>query len=110
MTAAVYLRKSRADEGDPDALHRHRETLLAFAQEHQMAVAEIFEEIVSGESLYLRPQMLRLLEGVQEGRFEAVLCMDIDRLGRGDMPPRASFWTASAVRPVRLSPLAASMI
>lgn len=85
MTAAVYLRKSRADEGDPDALHRHRETLLAFAQEHQMAVAEIFEEIVSGESLYLRPQMLRLLEGVQEGRFEAVLCMDIDRLGRGDM-------------------------
>ena len=40
MTAAVYLRKSRADEGDPDALHRHRETLLAFAQEHQMAVAE----------------------------------------------------------------------
>ncbi len=85
MTAAVYLRKSRADEGDPDALHRHRETLLAFAQEHQLAVAEIFEEIVSGESLYLRPQMLHLLEGVREGRFEAVLCMDIDRLGRGDM-------------------------
>ena len=50
MTAAVYLRKSRADEGDPDALHRHRETLLAFAQKHRMTVAEIFEEIVSGES------------------------------------------------------------
>ena len=85
MTAAVYLRKSRADEGDPDALHRHRETLLAFAREHQMDVAEIFQEIVSGESLYLRPQMLHLLEGVREGRFQAVLCMDIDRLGRGDM-------------------------
>ncbi len=85
MTAAVYLRKSRAEAGDEDALSRHRETLLAFAAANQIAIAEIYEEIVSGESLYLRPQMLRLLEDISQKRYEAVLCMDIDRLGRGDM-------------------------
>lgn len=85
MTAGIYLRKSRADENDPDALHRHRETLLAFAKKNEINIIEIYEEIVSGESLYMRPQMLRLLDDVGQQKFDAVLCMDIDRLGRGDM-------------------------
>lgn len=85
MKAAIYLRKSRAEAGDEDALSRHRETLLSFAAANQIAVEEIYEEIVSGENLYLRPQMLRLLEDIGQKQYEAVLCMDIDRLGRGDM-------------------------
>lgn len=85
---ALYLRKSRADEADEhigDTLRRHKETLLAFAAEQGLVIEDIYEEVVSGDSLYTRPQMLRLLEDVEKGRFGAVLCMDLDRLGRGGM-------------------------
>lgn len=85
---ALYLRKSRVDEADEhigDTLRRHKETLLAFAAEQGLVIEAIYEEVVSGDSLYTRPQMLRLLEEVEQGRFGAVLCMDLDRLGRGGM-------------------------
>lgn len=85
---AVYLRKSRADQGTlEETLRKHKKTLLEFAAAHGLRVApeDIYEEVVSGDSLYARPQMLRLLEQVELKRYGAVLCMDIDRLGRGNM-------------------------
>lgn len=88
MKTAIYLRKSRAEELSDtvdDTLRRHRETLLAYARSSGLTVTEIYEEVVSGENLYLRLQMLRLLSDVEAGKYEAVLCMDIDRLGRGAM-------------------------
>ena len=48
-------------------------------------ILEEYPEVVSGESLYTRPQMLRLLQDVEEGKYDAVLCMDLDRLSRGRM-------------------------
>ena len=45
----------------------------------------VYEEVVSGDSLFVRPAMLALLRDVEAGLFQAVLCMDIDRLGRGAM-------------------------
>ena len=83
----AYLRKSRAEEGESTAeiLSRHRAGLVETAARHEITICEFFEEIVSGESLYARPEMLRLLEGVESGLYGAVLCMDIDRLGRGGM-------------------------
>lgn len=86
MTAAVYLRKSRAEEFHAeDTLKRHREILLDYAARSQITVLKIYEEVISGESLYTRPQMLALLADVEHGDYDAVLCMDIDRLGRGAM-------------------------
>ena len=87
QTAAVYLRKSRMEEGmDTDeVLRRHRQGLEECAQRHGLDILEYYPEVVSGESLYARPQMLRLLEDVESGRFDAVLCMDLDRLSRGRM-------------------------
>lgn len=87
QTAAVYLRKSRMEEGmDTDeVLHRHRQGLEECAQRHGLDIVGYYPEVVSGESLYARPQMLRLLEDVEAGRFDAVLCMDLDRLSRGRM-------------------------
>ena len=86
-TAAVYLRKSRMEEGmDTDeVLRRHRQGLDECAQRHGLYIVDYYPEVVSGESLYARPQMLRLLEDVEAGRFNAVLCMDLDRLSRGRM-------------------------
>ncbi|MCL2081848.1 MAG: recombinase family protein [Oscillospiraceae bacterium] len=85
MQAAMYLRKSRAEENAPiaDTLVRHREILTAFAKREKIIVHSVYEEVVSGDSLYARPQMLQLMEDLP--KYEAVLCMDIDRLGRGAM-------------------------
>ena len=85
---ALYLRKSRSDDPDKsveETLRRHRETLNKYAVENGINIKDkdVYEEVVSGESLYSRPEMLRLLENVEAGKYEAVLCMDIDRLGRG---------------------------
>lgn len=88
MQNAIYLRKSRADQGTvEDTLRKHKETLLDYAAKHNIFVSlnDIYEEVISGESLYARPQMLRLLSDVEAGKFSSVLCMDIDRLGRGGM-------------------------
>lgn len=86
MNAAVYLRKSRAEEFHAeDTLNRHREILTEFAAKNRITILRIYEEIISGESLCARPQMLALLADVEHGDYDAVLCMDIDRLGRGAM-------------------------
>ena len=89
MNTCIYLRKSRKgddpDETAAETLRRHREQLLALAQERGLNVVEIKEEIVSGGSIAARPQMRALLSEVEEGRYNAVLVMDIDRLGRGSM-------------------------
>lgn len=89
VRAAIYLRKSRAEEhmSLEETLGRHLEALTEYAQKYGYLVdeADIYKEVVSGESLFARPEMLRLMEAVSAGRYEAVLCMDMQRLGRGGM-------------------------
>lgn len=90
MKTCIYLRKSRADEElekkeDVDTLARHRSTLLEVAKKQDLNIVEIKEEVVSGDSITKRPKMIQLLEEVENNTYDAVLCMDIDRLGRGDM-------------------------
>jgi len=86
---AAYLRKSRAEENMDinEVLNNHLHELRKTARFHGLVLEEddIYKEVVSGESLYTRPQMLRLLEAVEEGRYSAVLCVDMQRLGRGGM-------------------------
>lgn len=89
VRAAIYLRKSRAEEhmSLEDTLGRHLAALTAYAEKYGFLVeeADIYKEVVSGESLFARPQMLRLMEAVSAGKYEAVLVMDMQRLGRGGM-------------------------
>lgn len=90
MQYAMYLRKSRADDpGEPVevTLQRHRKALDEYVVQHDLIVlpGDVYEEVVSGDSLYARPQMLRLLEAVESGKYAGVLCMDIQRLGRGSL-------------------------
>lgn len=87
LKAAVYLRKSRMEEGlaTDEVLAKHQKTLYDYAAAHGIHILEEYPEVVSGESLYTRPQMLRLLQDVEEGKYDAVLCMDLDRLSRGRM-------------------------
>lgn len=86
MASAMYLRKSRADDANEPVettIARHKKILTEFAQKRGIAVAESYEEVVTGDGLFVRPEMLRLLRDVESGMYESVLCMDIDRLGRG---------------------------
>ncbi len=87
MDVDIYLRKSRMEEQADlaETLRRHKDTLYKIADSMGYNVGTVFEEVVSGESLYARPQMMALLEKVEGGTVDAVLCMDIDRLGRGGM-------------------------
>lgn len=86
---AIYLRKSRADleaeaRGEGETLSKHRRELFEFARRQNFAIADIYEELVSGERILDRPEVQKLLHGVSEGRYRAVLCMDVDRIGRGN--------------------------
>jgi site-specific DNA recombinase len=51
----------------------------------KLNIIKIYEEIVSGEFIDFRPEMLSLLKSVQNGEYDAVLVMDVDRFGRGNM-------------------------
>ncbi len=87
QTAGLYLRKSRMEEGldTEEVLSKHQKALLDYARSRNIHILETYPEVVSGESLYARPQMLLLLQAVEEGRYDCVLCMDLDRLSRGRM-------------------------
>jgi len=86
----AYLRKSRADEVREkleegyDALAHHRAMLVELAQKMQVDIARWYSDgIKSGASLENRDGMRRLLNDV--GMWDGVLCVEVERLTRGDM-------------------------
>lgn len=85
----MYLRKSRADaeaeaRGEGETLSRHHRTLLELAQRRGIQITQEYREIVSGDSIAARPQMQALLQAVSEGKYTGVLCMEVERLARGN--------------------------
>lgn len=86
---AIYLRKSRKDNeaelhGEGETLARHRKLLLDYAENNRLHIAKIYEEVVSGESIATRPQMQLLLADVEQGLYDGVLVVEVERLARGD--------------------------
>lgn len=98
----IYLRKSRKDLEEEkkamehgqhyDTLERHRTQLLELAHKEHHNIIDIFEEVVSGEFISERPMMQKLLREVETGIADAVLVMDLDRLGRGDMVDQGTIY------------------
>ena len=82
----MYLRKSRADAdySDTETLARHRARLEDFCKAQGIKCSEIIEEVGSADSIASRPGMMRLLSLVESGAYEAVVCIDMDRLSRGN--------------------------
>lgn len=87
----VYLRKSRSD--DPaltvaEVLEKHEMRLQEWAQTNlggQIPEENIFREVVSGETIDDRPEMLRLLALIESPKVQAVLIVEPQRLSRGDL-------------------------
>lgn len=88
MAYAMYLRKSRIDEeaGIENTLSKHETMLRDMAARMGIHIDEtnIYREIVSGESIDARPQMQRLLKAVEMGLYTGVLCVELERLSRGN--------------------------
>ena len=88
MAYAMYLRKSRKDDdtGIEDTLARHEKMLQDLADRMGILVCEqdVYREVVSGESIEARPQMQRLLKHVELGEYDGVLCVELERLSRGN--------------------------
>ncbi len=86
---AMYLRKSRADldaeaHGEGETLARHKKMLYDLAGKMGLTVDDVYEEVVSGDSIEGRPQIQNLLRAIEGRAYTGVFCMDIDRLARGD--------------------------
>ncbi len=95
MSYAIYLRKSRADaeaeaRGEGETLARHERALKELAVRNDYPIAQIYREIVSGESIANRPQMRQLLADVAAGKYQGVLVMEVERLARGDTMDQAT--------------------
>lgn len=89
MKYAMYLRKSRADldaesRGEGETLSRHKKMLFELAEKTGIIISDIYEEVVSGDSIEGRPQIQELLRAIEKKTYAGVFCMDIDRLARGD--------------------------
>ena len=89
MPYLIYLRKSRADmdaeaHGEGETLARHEKVLLTLAKKMELNVTAIYREIVSGETIASRPKMQQVIQEVEEGLWEGVLVMEVERLARGD--------------------------
>ncbi|MFR5079251.1 MAG: recombinase family protein [[Clostridium] innocuum] len=89
MQYLIYLRKSRADReaelrGEGETLARHEKALLELARRQHLPIADIYREVVSGETIASRPMMQQLLSEVEQGVWDGVLVMEVERLARGD--------------------------
>ena len=83
---AIYLRKSRDEDNEAkeETLARHEKMLNDYCKRNKLNVVAIYKEVVSGESISNRPEMQRLLEDVDAGLYTGVVCIEIERLSRGN--------------------------
>lgn len=85
----IYLRKSRLDmeaeaRGEGETLSRHEKALMELAKKMKLNVKCIYKEIMSGETISARPVIQKLLLEVEQGVWDGVIVMEIERLARGN--------------------------
>jgi len=78
---AIYLRLSREQGDTQDSLYIHRKTLIEFCEKNDYRYT-IYEEVSSGMNDE-REQLDLLLSKLEH--YEAIVCMDLDRLTRNDV-------------------------
>lgn len=83
---AIYLRKSRDEDNEAkeETLARHEKMLNDYCKRYKLNVVAVYKEVVSGESIANRPEMQKLLEDVSLGLYTGVVCVEIERLSRGN--------------------------
>lgn len=85
LNVALYLRKSREDEElKGETLARHETMLTEYCARHSLNIVKVYKEVVSGENIANRPQMQKLLDDVSDKLYDGVVCVEIERLSRGN--------------------------
>lgn len=75
---AILLRKSRGLEED---LEKHKKDLIEMCEENNWRYT-VYEEISSSQKFEERPDLMRLIEDIENGEYDAIAVMDKDRLSR----------------------------
>ena len=87
----IYLRKSRQDdprETVEEVLEKHESMLQEYAVRefgHKIPEANIYREVVSGESISEREEIKEVLSRITEPNIKGVLVVEPSRLSRGDL-------------------------
>lgn len=91
MNVAIYLRKSREEDNETreETLARHERILLDYCNKNDLIIKQIYKEVVSGESISNRPQMQLLLDDVKNNLYDGVVCVELERLSRGNQIDQA---------------------
>lgn len=87
----VYMRKSRSD--DPlmsveEVLSKHWSILSDWLDRNvdgTVPEENIYREVVSGETIDGRPEVLKILSRIENPRIKAILVVEVQRLSRGDL-------------------------
>jgi len=81
---AIYLRKSRDENGDTeDTLWKHRTRLEEYAEKNGWQYDVYEEEFITGETLKDRPIIQQLLQEIEKYKYDGILVVHPDRLSRG---------------------------
>ena len=90
-SVAIYLRKSRDEDNETRdiTLARHEKLLTEYCERNNLYVKKVYKEVVSGESIAARLEMQRLLVDVTAGKYDGVVCIEIERLSRGNQVDQA---------------------
>ena len=87
----LYLRKSRTDDPTLDVaeiLARHENILDEYAERtwgKKINENQKMREIVSGETIDSRPELLKILKMIESPKIKGVLLVEVQRLGRPDL-------------------------
>ena len=79
---AIYSRKSRGE--DERVLINHRARLKDFVVKNKLKNVTWYEEVVTGTSIDERHEFVKLLNDIENFKFDVVLTIDMDRITRGD--------------------------
>ena len=96
VRAAVYLRISLDRAGDHLAVDRQREDCLRIIAERGWTLAEEYVDnsVSASDKTKDRPGYERMVQDFREGRFDALVCYDLDRLTR--QPRQLEDWVDAA--------------
>nr|DAF74464.1 MAG TPA: integrase [Caudoviricetes sp.] len=87
----LYLRKSRTDDPTLDVeeiLARHEIILDEYAERiwgKKIPEVQKMREVVSGETIDSRPELLKILKMIESPDIKGVLLVEVQRLGRPDL-------------------------
>jgi site-specific DNA recombinase len=82
--AAIYVRVSTDNQGDNYSLPSQEKLSRGYCVEKGYTVDErfVYRETFTGENLFQRPQLAKMLEDMEAGLFDVIIIYAIDRFAR----------------------------